>query len=42
MKLAQEHGLDLPICGAVAALTTGEIDPDTALATLLSRPLKSE
>jgi len=42
VKLAQKYGLDLPICGAVAALTTGEIDPDTALATLLSRPLRSE
>ena len=41
-NLAQKHNLDLPICRVVADLSSGKIDPETALATLLSRPLRKE
>lgn len=41
-NLAQKHDLDLPICRVVADLSCGKIDPETALATLLSRPLRKE
>lgn len=40
--LAQKHDLDLPICRVVADLSMGKIDPETALSTLLSRPLRKE
>jgi glycerol-3-phosphate dehydrogenase (NAD(P)+) len=41
-NLAEKHNLDLPICRVVADLSSGKIDPETALATLLSRPLRKE
>lgn len=41
-KLAKKHDLDLPICRVVADLSSGKIDPETALTTLLSRPLRKE
>jgi glycerol-3-phosphate dehydrogenase (NAD(P)+) len=41
-NLAEKHGLDLPICRVVADLSTGKIDPETALVALLSRPLRKE
>ncbi len=41
-NLAQKHDLDLPICRVVADLSSGEIGPETALATLLARPLRKE
>ncbi|KAG1713742.1 Glycerol-3-phosphate dehydrogenase [NAD(P)+] [Nymphon striatum] len=41
-NLAEKHDLDLPICRVVADLSSGKIDPETALATLLSRPLRKE
>jgi len=41
-NLAQKHDLDLPICRVVADLSSGKIDPEAALATLLSRPLRKE
>ena len=41
-NLAQKHDLDLPICRVVSDLSSGKIDPETALATLLSRPLRKE
>ncbi|AGI70111.1 glycerol-3-phosphate dehydrogenase [Octadecabacter antarcticus 307] len=41
-NLAKHHDLDLPICRVVADLSSGKIDPETALATLLSRPLRKE
>ena len=41
-NLAQKHGLDLPICRVVSDLSSGKIDPETALAILLSRPLRKE
>jgi glycerol-3-phosphate dehydrogenase (NAD(P)+) len=40
--LARKHGVDMPICEAVAAILAGQVDVDTAIAGLLSRPLKSE
>lgn len=41
-RLARKHGLDLPITDVVHALSSGEIDPEVALTSLLSRPLKEE
>lgn len=41
-NLAEYHDLDLPICHMVAELSSGKIDPETALLTLLSRPLRKE
>lgn len=41
-NLAEKHEIDLPICRVVAALSSGKLDPETALAELLSRPLKKE
>ncbi len=41
-NLANKRGLDLPICRVVADLSAGEIGPETALATLLARPLRKE
>lgn len=41
-NLAEKHDLDLPICRVVSDLSSGKIDPETALATLLSRPLRKE
>lgn len=41
-NLAEKHNLDLPICRVVSDLSSGKIDPETALATLLARPLKKE
>ncbi|HQT52354.1 MAG: NAD(P)H-dependent glycerol-3-phosphate dehydrogenase [Phenylobacterium sp.] len=40
--LAAKHGVEIPICDAVAAILAGEADIDTAIASLLSRPLKTE
>lgn len=41
-NLAEKYNLDLPICRVVADLSSGKIDPETALVTLLSRPLRKE
>jgi glycerol-3-phosphate dehydrogenase (NAD(P)+) len=41
-QLARKLGVDTPICEAVAAILAGEVDVDTAIAGLLSRPLKDE
>ena len=40
--LAARHGVEIPICDAVAAILEGQADIDTAIAGLLSRPLKAE
>ena len=40
--LARKLGVETPICEAVAAVLTGEIDIDTAIGGLLSRPLRAE
>jgi glycerol-3-phosphate dehydrogenase (NAD(P)+) len=41
-KLARQHGIDLPIIGAVAGLVEGAIDVDQAIAGLVNRPLRRE
>ncbi|SNR50501.1 NAD(P)H-dependent glycerol-3-phosphate dehydrogenase [Puniceibacterium sediminis] len=40
--LAQDRGIDLPICATTAALTEHRISITDAMDTLLSRPLKEE
>ncbi len=40
--LAKKLGVETPISEAVSAVLAGEIDLDTAIAALLSRPLRSE
>ncbi|HEY5107235.1 MAG TPA: NAD(P)H-dependent glycerol-3-phosphate dehydrogenase [Caulobacteraceae bacterium] len=40
--LAAKAAVDMPICKAVAAILTGTVDIDTAIAGLLSRPLRAE
>ncbi len=39
---AREEGLDLPVTQTVAALVSGEVDVQNAVADLMSRPLKKE
>lgn len=41
-KLATAHAIDLPITAMVAALTTGQVTLNSAIQTLMSRPLKQE
>ncbi len=41
-RLAEELGIELPICTVVADLTEAKTDVPTALNALLSRPLKEE
>jgi len=41
-RVASDRTLDTPITDAVAAMADGTLDFDTALGTLLARPLKSE
>ena len=40
--LARKVGVEAPICEAVAAILAGEVDVDSAILGLLSRPLKAE
>ena len=40
--LTRAAGVELPICGAVAALLAGSVTVDDAIAALLARPLRSE
>jgi glycerol-3-phosphate dehydrogenase (NAD(P)+) len=42
MDRAGKLGLDLPICGAVAALVTGATSPDAAIGALLARKRRDE
>lgn len=42
VKLAGDHGIDVPIMAMVHALTQGRIGPTEAVTALLSRPLKQE
>jgi glycerol-3-phosphate dehydrogenase (NAD(P)+) len=42
VQLAKIHDIELPICTVTAKLITNEIDAQTALSALLSRPLKEE
>ena len=39
---ASELGVELPICNAVHAILTGEMEIDAAIEAVLSRPFKSE
>jgi glycerol-3-phosphate dehydrogenase (NAD(P)+) len=41
-KLAAEHGVEMPICDAVAAVIEGEISVDEAIVRLLMRPTRAE
>ncbi|XBQ17544.1 MAG: NAD(P)H-dependent glycerol-3-phosphate dehydrogenase [Oceanicaulis sp.] len=42
VDLAKKHGVDMPICEAVAAVLAGEMRVDAAIEALLARPFKSE
>ncbi len=41
-KLAEDHGVSMPIIDAMARLLNGEVDPKTALHELMTRQLKVE
>ena len=41
-QMAIEHGVDMPICTAMADILSGELTVDTAITALLSRNHKSE
>lgn len=41
-RLAERHGIDMPICAAVAAVVSGVSSVDEQIARLLNRPLKDE
>lgn len=41
-QMAQENGVEMPVCEAVKALVTGEKDIDAIIASLLARPIKTE
>ncbi|MEZ5969459.1 MAG: NAD(P)H-dependent glycerol-3-phosphate dehydrogenase [Hyphomonas sp.] len=41
-RIAAEHGVEMPICDAVAAVIEGEINVDEAILRLLMRPNKAE
>ncbi|MBL4596187.1 MAG: NAD(P)-dependent glycerol-3-phosphate dehydrogenase [Robiginitomaculum sp.] len=42
VRLAQHHGVDMPITEAVAAIIAGKMGVDAAIHDLLSRPLRTE
>ena len=42
LKLASQHGVDMPITEAVDAVLGGRTDIDRAIADLMTRPLKAE
>ena len=42
VALARRHGVDMPICEAVAAVLSGALSVDAAIAALLARPFKAE
>jgi glycerol-3-phosphate dehydrogenase (NAD(P)+) len=42
LAMARERGVDMPIATAVAALLDGSLSVDTAIESLLARPLKAE
>ncbi|MFW6412889.1 MAG: NAD(P)H-dependent glycerol-3-phosphate dehydrogenase [Oceanicaulis sp.] len=42
VDLAKKHGVDMPICQAVAAVLAGEMSVDAAIEALLARPFKPE
>lgn len=42
VELGRRHGIDLPICEAVAEVLAGRLSLDAALEALMTRPLKRE
>ncbi|MFW6412742.1 MAG: NAD(P)H-dependent glycerol-3-phosphate dehydrogenase [Oceanicaulis sp.] len=42
VALAKKHGVDMPLCEAVAAVLSGETRVEDAIGALLSRPFKRE
>ena len=42
VRLAAQHGIDMPISQSVAAVLRGDLDVDTAIERLMARPLKAE
>ena len=42
MRVAEEKGIDMPICAAVQAIVAGQTTVDEAIEALLSRPFKAE
>jgi glycerol-3-phosphate dehydrogenase (NAD(P)+) len=42
VRVAGEHGIEMPIAAAVDAIVTGALDVDSAIDTLLSRPFRAE
>jgi glycerol-3-phosphate dehydrogenase (NAD(P)+) len=42
VRIAREHGIDMPICEAVHAIVSGASTPDAEIERLLTRPLKDE
>ncbi len=41
-RIAEEKGIDMPICQAVQAVVSGSLSVDEAITALLSRPFRSE
>lgn len=42
VRVASEHGVEMPIAWAVDAIVSGALDVDTAIDALLSRPFRAE
>ena len=42
VRLADEHGIEMPIAAAVHAIVSGALDVDTAIEALLARPFRAE
>jgi len=42
VRVAGQHGIEMPISSAIDAIVTGALDVDTAIETLLSRPFRPE
>jgi glycerol-3-phosphate dehydrogenase (NAD(P)+) len=42
VALARRHGVEMPICEAIAAILDGELEVESAIDALLTRPFKAE
>jgi len=42
LEMARDRAVDVPICGAVAALLAGQTNVDAAIESLMTRPFKAE
>ena len=42
VAVARKHGVEMPVCEAVAAVVKGQMTVDEAVEALLSRPLRPE